>query len=152
VTLLKFTVFWDVTPYGLDEVCRRFVVRCRVRQRGIIWTRCLIFMATAVRTSDFINVYLYLLLLLLLLLTLQRFVCFDLCTSSHQAVLSLTRYVQCYTFNVFKSFGTSTLHLFFGRPLDLIPMGYYSIIFSIVFVVFILLTCPTMLSSELLCT
>jgi uncharacterized membrane protein len=51
------------------------------------------------------------------------------CTSSHQAFLSLMRYVQFLTFNFFKSFSTSSFHLFFGRPLDLIPMGFHSVIF-----------------------
>jgi hypothetical protein len=41
--------------------------------------------------------------------------------------LSLTRYFQLFTFNFLKSFSTSPFHLFFGRALDLIPMGFRSV-------------------------
>ena len=62
------------------------------------------------------------------------------CTSPYHAFLSLTRYVQFLPFNFFKSFNTSSSNLFFGFPLNLIPMGFHSVIF------------PTGFFSSILCS
>jgi hypothetical protein len=48
----------------------------------------------------------------------------------------LTRCVQFFTFNFFKSFSISLFHTFFGRPLDIIPMGFRSIIVSTLLLLF----------------
>ena len=57
VTLLRTVVFGDVTPCGPEKVYQRFSVFCRLFQRVIIRKTCIIFMVTAVRTSDFINIF-----------------------------------------------------------------------------------------------
>jgi len=44
------------------------------------------------------------------------------CTRLFQAFLYLTSWLQFFSFSFFKSFITSSLHLFFGRPLFLIPL------------------------------
>jgi hypothetical protein len=46
------------------------------------------------------------------------------CTRLFQAFLYLTSWLQFFSFSFFKSFITSSLHLFFGRPLDLIPLQF----------------------------
>jgi hypothetical protein len=45
---------------------------------------------------------------------------------SIQAFLSLTSWIQFLGFSFLKSFVTSYRHLFFGRPLVLIPLGFQS--------------------------
>ena len=55
------------------------------------------------------------------------------CDSACRAFLSVTRYVQFFTFNLFQPFNTLSPHLFFGRPLDLIPKGFHFAIFLNVF-------------------
>ena len=64
------------------------------------------------------------------------------CTGSFQAFLSLTNWIQFLSFKFFISFITSFSHLFFGRPLVLIPMGFQSLICLTSFVSFILLRYP----------
>ena len=51
------------------------------------------------------------------------------CTRSFQASPFFTSWFQFLSFSFIKSFVTSSLHLLFGRPLVLIPIGSQSVIF-----------------------
>ena len=57
----------------------------------------------------------------------------------------------CSSLLMSKSFNTSSLHMFLGRPLDLILMGFHSVIFLDVFVFSILLKCPNNFTLVFLC-
>ena len=70
----------------------------------------------------------------LLLLTLQPYMGFIFCTRLFQAFVSLTNWLQIFSFNFFQSYITSSLHLFFGCPLVLIPMRFHSVIFLTSFI------------------
>jgi len=59
-----------------------------------------------------------------------------------QAFLSLTSWIQFLSFNFCVSFITSSLRLFFGRPLVLIPKGFKSVTFLTSFISSILFRRP----------
>jgi len=64
------------------------------------------------------------------------------CTRSCQVFLSLTSSIQFLSFSFFKSFITSSHHLFLGGPSVLIPMGFQSVIFLTSLISSILLRNP----------
>ena len=73
------------------------------------------------------------LLFLLLFVTLQPFIGLVLSTRSLQTFLLLTIWLQFLSF----SFFNSSLHLFFCRPLALIPIGFQSVVLVTSFIFYI---------------
>jgi hypothetical protein len=82
--------------------------------------------------------------ILLLFVTLQPFIGLVLSTRSLQTFLLLTIWLQFLSF----SFFNSSLHLFFCRPLALIPIGFQSVVLVTSFIFYIPLRCP---NSYILC-
>jgi len=78
----------------------------------------------------------------LLLLTLQPYLGFVFCTGLSQDFVSLMSWLQFHSFSFFKSNITTSLHLFFGRPLVLTPIGFHSAIFLTSFISSFMLRCP----------
>jgi hypothetical protein len=77
-----------------------------------------------------------------LLLTFQPYLGFVFCTRLSQDFVSLMRWLQFHSFRFFKSYITASLHLFFGRPLVLTPVGFHSAIFLTNFISSFMLRCP----------
>lgn len=86
----------------------------------------------------------FLLPILLLVVTLRPFICLVLSTRSLQTFLFLTIWFQFLSFGFFNS----SLHLFFCRPLALIPIGFQSVLLVTSSIPYIPLRCP---NSYILC-